>query len=119
MEHESFENEEIATIMNKNYISIKVDREERPDIDAVYMEAVQMMSGHGGWPLNVWLTPDLIPIYGGTYFPPETTHNRPCFADVLVRMANIFKNDPDKINQRALEMHEALKKDVLQHIDLS
>lgn len=119
MEHESFENEEIATIMNKNYISIKVDREERPDIDAVYMEAVQMMSGHGGWPLNVWLTPDLIPIYGGTYFPPETTHNRLGFADVLVRMANIFKNDPDKINQRALEMHEALKKDVLQHIDRS
>ena len=119
MEHESFENEEIASIMNNHYISIKVDREERPDIDAIYMEALQMMTGQGGWPLNVWLTPDLIPIYGGTYFPPETTHSRPGFADVLVRMANIFNDDPEKIKQRAHDMHEALKQDVIAHIDRS
>jgi uncharacterized protein YyaL (SSP411 family) len=116
MEKESFENPEVASILNQHYISIKVDREERPDIDAIYMEAVQLMTGHGGWPLNVWLTPDLKPIYGGTYFPPETTHQRPGFSDVLVRMAEIFRQDHAKIQERASQMHQALIQDVMDHL---
>ncbi|MEJ7713912.1 MAG: thioredoxin domain-containing protein [Pyrinomonadaceae bacterium] len=71
MERESFENEKIARLMNDNFVNIKVDREERPDLDQIYMNAVQMMNGHGGWPLTVFLTPDLAPFFGGTYFPPE------------------------------------------------
>jgi len=117
MERESFENPEIASILNQHYVAIKVDREERPDVDAIYMEAVQLMTGHGGWPLNVWLTPDLIPIYGGTYFPPESTHHRPGFSDVLLRMADIYQKDPSKIKKRASEMHEALIQDVLDHLE--
>jgi uncharacterized protein YyaL (SSP411 family) len=116
MERESFENTDIASIMNHHYVAIKVDREERPDIDSIYMEAVQLMTGHGGWPLNVWLTPELIPIYGGTYFPPETNHQRPGFSDVLLRMAEIFVQDPDKIQKRATEMNNALAQDVMDHI---
>lgn len=117
MERESFENPDVASILNQHYVAIKVDREERPDVDAIYMEAVQLMTGHGGWPLNVWLTPDLVPIYGGTYFPPESTHQRPGFSDVLVRMAEIFKQDPVKIQKRASEMQEALIQDVLDHLE--
>lgn len=71
MEHESFENEEVAAIMNKHFVNIKVDREERPDIDRIYMQFVLMMNGSGGWPMSVWLTPDLAPITAGTYFPPH------------------------------------------------
>src|SRR5437667_979806 len=71
MEHESFENPEIAALMNQRFVNIKVDREERPDLDALYMTAVQALSGSGGWPMSVWLTPDLKPFYGGTYFPPD------------------------------------------------
>ena len=70
MEHESFENPEIAALMNEHFVNIKVDREERPDLDQIYMAAVQAMTGHGGWPMSVFLTPDLKPFYGGTYFPP-------------------------------------------------
>src|ERR1700741_5173890 len=77
MEKESFEDENIAELMNRNFINIKVDREERPDIDHIYMDAVQAISGSGGWPLNVFLTPDLKPFYGGTYFPPQRMYNRP------------------------------------------
>lgn len=117
MERESFENPDVASILNQHYVAIKVDREERPDIDAIYMEAVQLMTGHGGWPLNVWLTPDLVPIYGGTYFPPESTHQRPGFSDVLLKMAEIYKNDTSKIKKRASEMHEALMQDVLDHLE--
>ena len=71
MERESFENDAIAAVMNRNFVNIKVDREERPDIDATYMAFVQATSGQGGWPLSVWLTPDALPVVGGTYFPPE------------------------------------------------
>ncbi|HET6670141.1 MAG TPA: thioredoxin domain-containing protein, partial [Pyrinomonadaceae bacterium] len=70
MEHESFENEQIAQLMNENFVNIKVDREERPDLDQIYMNAVQMMTQHGGWPMTVFLTPEGVPYYGGTYFPP-------------------------------------------------
>ncbi|HEY7700232.1 MAG TPA: thioredoxin domain-containing protein, partial [Vicinamibacteria bacterium] len=83
MERESFENEDIAALMNESFVSIKVDREERPDIDEIYMSAVQIMTGSGGWPLTVFLTPELEPFYGGTYFPPEDRWGRPGFSTVL------------------------------------
>ena len=88
MEHESFENEEIATTMNDLFVNIKVDREERPDLDSLYMSAVQSMTGHGGWPLNVFLTPDGTPFYGGTYFPPEDRMGMPGFPKVLEAVAS-------------------------------
>ncbi|VAW26390.1 Uncharacterized protein YyaL, partial [hydrothermal vent metagenome] len=86
MEHESFENEEVAKVMNENFISIKVDREERPDIDQVYMNAVQLMTGRGGWPLNCIALPDGRPIWGGTYFPKENWIN------ALNQLADLYKN---------------------------
>jgi len=79
MERECFQNHEIARIMNENFINVKVDREERPDLDAIYMEAVQAMTGSGGWPLTVFLTPEGKPFYGGTYFPPEDRQGLPGF----------------------------------------
>src|SRR5829696_10077455 len=77
MERECFENESIATLMNERFVNVKVDREERPDVDAIYMEFVQATTGHGGWPLNVFVAPDGVPIYGGTYFPPESRQGMP------------------------------------------
>ena len=109
MEHESFEDPEIASFLNEHYISIKVDREERPDIDAIYMDAVQMIAGHGGWPLSVWLTPDLVPVYGGTYFPPVDSHQRPAFRTVLQRLLEIRKNDPKMVSERAEKLKSALQ----------
>jgi uncharacterized protein YyaL (SSP411 family) len=79
MEHESFEDPATAALMNEHYVCIKVDREERPDVDSVYMNAVQAMTGQGGWPMTVWLTPDLRPFYGGTYFPPSDLGGLPAF----------------------------------------
>ncbi|HVG29896.1 MAG TPA: thioredoxin domain-containing protein [Pyrinomonadaceae bacterium] len=101
MERESFENDEIARVMNENFVNIKVDREERPDLDQVYMNAVQMMTGHGGWPMTVFLTPDLVPFYGGTYFPPEDRHNLPGFPRVLLGVAQAYRTSPDEIAQTA------------------
>ena len=92
MERESFENPQIAAMMNQNFISIKVDREERPDVDSVYMTAVQAMTGHGGWPMTVFLTADGSPFYGGTYFPPEDRGGLPSFPRVLETMADVFRN---------------------------
>src|SRR2546421_341325 len=86
MEHESFENEPIAQLMNDNFVNIKVDREERPDIDQIYMSAVQMMTGSGGWPLTVFLLPNGQPFFGGTYFPPDDAYGRPGFRRVLETM---------------------------------
>src|SRR6184192_488271 len=83
MERESFESEEVAALLNERFVSIKVDREERPDIDDVYMTFVQATTGSGGWPMSVWLTPGLKPFYGGTYFPPRSGFGRPGFASVL------------------------------------
>jgi uncharacterized protein YyaL (SSP411 family) len=97
MERESFENEEIAALMNENFVNIKVDREERPDLDQIYMNAVQLMLGHGGWPLTVFLTPDLVPFYGGTYFPPEDRYNLPGFPRVLAGVADAYRTRPDEI----------------------
>ena len=97
MEHESFENKEIAEILNRSFVSIKVDREERPDVDRVYMTYVQALSGHGGWPLNVWLTPELKPFFGGTYFPPEERHGRASFSHVLRAIATSWAEEREKL----------------------
>ena len=104
MEHESFEDEEIATVMNKSFVCIKIDREERPDIDQVYMDAVQMMTGRGGWPLNVIALPDQRPIYGGTYFPKEQ------WRQVLLQLAAFFRNDPAKCDEYAGELMDGMQK---------
>ena len=92
MAHESFENEAIAKIINEDFISIKVDKEERPDVDSVYMLAVQSMTGSGGWPLTVFLTPDGRPFFGGTYFPPQDSRGMPAFPRVLRYIAQTYKN---------------------------
>ncbi|MCX5989152.1 MAG: thioredoxin domain-containing protein, partial [Chloroflexi bacterium] len=91
MERESFEDDATARLMNSLYVNIKVDREERPDLDSVYMQAVQSLTGHGGWPMTVFLLPDGTPFYGGTYFPPERRHGMPAFRDVLTSVANAYR----------------------------
>jgi uncharacterized protein len=97
MAHESFEDEETAAFMNEHFVNIKVDREERPDIDAIYMQATVAMTGSGGWPMSVFLTPDLKPFYTGTYFPPVQRYNMPAFRDVLAGIARAYKEEPDEI----------------------
>jgi uncharacterized protein YyaL (SSP411 family) len=109
MEHESFENPQIAAIMNRNFISIKVDREERPDQDTVYMEAVQAMTGHGGWPMTVFLTPDGVPFYGGTYFPAEEGRGMTSFPRILEAVAHTYSEQHDKVAQSAKEMAAYLR----------
>ena len=109
MEHESFENEAIANTMNQNFISIKVDREERPDLDAIYMNFVQMTTGSGGWPLTVFLTPDLAPFFGGTYFPPEDYHERPGFKRVLESISNSYQNRRAEIDKNRDEIIQRLQ----------
>ena len=97
MAHESFENPETAEILNAHFIPIKVDREERPDVDKVYMTYVQAMTGHGGWPLSAWLTPELKPFYGGTYYPPEDRHGRAGFPAILRTIAQGWREERDKL----------------------
>ena len=101
MERESFENESVAAIMNEHFINIKIDREERPDLDHIYMNAVQTMTGSGGWPLNVFLTPSKKPFYGGTYFPPSPISNRSSWQQVLQGVVNAFKDKRDEIESQA------------------
>jgi hypothetical protein len=108
MAHESFENEEVAKFLNDNFVSIKVDREERPDIDHIYMQAVQALTGRGGWPLSVFLTPEGIPFFGGTYFPPENGHGLPGFSYILQVMAQAYSQDKMEIEQHAAELQSAL-----------
>jgi len=108
MERESFEDLATANIMNENFINIKIDREERPDLDHIYMDAVQAMTGSGGWPLNVFLTPDKKPFYGGTYFPPEPMHNRASWKDVLLGIAKGFKENRDQIDTQAQKLTQHL-----------
>jgi uncharacterized protein YyaL (SSP411 family) len=93
MERESFESEGVARMLNEHFVSIKVDREERPDVDRVYMTFVQATTGSGGWPMSVWLTPDLQPFYGGTYFPPTSQYGRPAFVEVLKEIARVWRDD--------------------------
>jgi hypothetical protein len=100
MEHESFENDDIAALMNRHYINIKVDREERPDVDAIYMDAVVALTQQGGWPMSVWLTPEGTPFYGGTYFPPHDRMGMPGFGRLLESLADIYRRQRDKIQQQ-------------------
>ncbi len=104
MEKESFEDEETAGIMNEYFVNVKIDREERPDLDHIYMDAVQAMTGSGGWPLNVFLTPDGRPFYGGTYFPPKAIYNRPSWKDVLAGVANAWAEKRTDIDQQATNL---------------
>ena len=99
MAHESFENSDTAAVLNEHFVSIKVDREERPDVDRVYMTFVQATTGAGGWPMSVWLTPDLKPFYGGTYFPPESRWGRPGFVDILREIARVWTTDREKVRR--------------------
>src|SRR5215471_4259647 len=109
MAHESFENEDVAAMMNREFVNIKVDREERPDVDRVYMTFVQATTGGGGWPMSVWLTPDLKPFVGGTYFPPEDRYGQPAFTKVLERIARAWKQDHDKLVEQGSKIVEALR----------
>ena len=104
MERESFESESIAAILNKHFVSIKVDREERPDLDDIYMAAVQIMTGSGGWPMTVFMTPELKPFYGGTYFPPEDKYGRPGFATLLNALEKEWRINRDKIENSAEQL---------------
>src|SRR5205809_2269935 len=101
MEHESFEDPATAAVMNEHFVNVKVDREERPDLDHIYMAAVQMMTRHGGWPMSVFLTPDLEPFYGGTYFPPEPRHGLPSFKQILAGLADASPTRRDQITPAA------------------
>ncbi len=109
MERESFENEAVAALMNGQFINIKVDREERPDVDHIYMDAVQAISGSGGWPLNVFLTPDGKPFYGGTYFPPQRAFNRASWTEVLQAIVHSFTTKRGEIDQQAQTLTEHLQ----------
>ncbi len=110
MAHESFENAEVAAVLNRDFVSVKLDREERPDLDRVYMTYVQQTTGHGGWPMSVWLTPDLKPFFGGTYFPPEDRHGRPGFITVLNAITRHWGEQRQKILTGADEMVAALRR---------
>jgi uncharacterized protein YyaL (SSP411 family) len=99
MAHESFENEETAAFMNEHFVNIKVDREERPDLDTIYMQATVAMTGSGGWPMSVFLTPDLKPFYAGTYFPPVQRYNMPAFKDVLAGITRAWQQEPEEISR--------------------
>lgn len=114
MARESFEDEEITAYLNEHYISIKVDREERPDIDSIYMKVCQMMTGHGGWPLTIIMTPDEVPFFAGTYFPKESAHGMPGMMDVLQHVHHKYTDDPahiEKVTERVQEaLHETVQK---------
>jgi uncharacterized protein YyaL (SSP411 family) len=109
MEHESFEDAGIAAVLNELFVSIKVDREERPDVDRVYMTFVQATTGSGGWPMSVWLTPELAPFYGGTYFPPRSKWGKPGFVELLQEIARAWREERDKVLQSAGAIVERLR----------
>src|SRR3954469_4099286 len=108
MERESFENDSIAEFLNGHFVSIKVDREERPDVDKIYMSFVQASTGSGGWPLNVFLTPELKPFFGGTYFPPESRYGRPSFLQVLQNIQNLWETRRDDLAESAAQIQAKL-----------
>ena len=110
MEHESFENDDIARLMNETCVCIKVDREERPDIDQIYMNAVTLLTGHGGWPMSVFLTPDLKPFFGGTYWPPQPRMNMPGFSTILQRVHQAWIGKRDRLAMQADELTNAIVK---------
>ena len=108
MERESFESEGVARVLNDGFVSIKVDREERPDVDRVYMTFVQATTGSGGWPMSVWLTPELQPFYGGTYYPPSSQYGRPGFVDVLKEISRAWRDDRLQVVKSAAEIVDRL-----------
>ncbi len=108
MAHESFEDERVAQLLNDRFVSIKVDREERPDVDSIYMKVCQMLTGQGGWPLNVFLTPEGKPFYAGTYFPKESKYGRPGFVDAIVQLYDQYKQDSEKITKISNDITKAL-----------
>ncbi|MCR9219458.1 MAG: thioredoxin domain-containing protein [Alphaproteobacteria bacterium] len=110
MTHESFENPEIAALMNADFVNIKVDREERPDIDAIYQQALAMLGGHGGWPLTMFLTPEGEPFWGGTYFPARALYGRPGFPDVLAAVAKTYRAAPDRVRHNTQALAEGYAK---------
>src|ERR1051325_9858046 len=109
MERESFESQEIARLLNQHFVSIKVDREERPDVDRIYMSFVQATSGQGGWPLNVFITPALKPFFGGTYFPPDSRYGRPSFLQVLQQIQQLWQTRRDDLTNSAAQIHARLE----------
>jgi hypothetical protein len=113
MEHESFEDEETAQLMNEMFVNVKVDREERPDLDAIYMQAVQAMTGQGGWPMTVFLTPDLVPFFGGTYFPPTPRYGMPSFQQVLHSVTSTYRDRRNEIEQTAQRLLAHLSRSVV------
>src|SRR5713101_6529074 len=108
MERESFENEEVARLLNEHFVPVKVDREERPDVDRIYMLFVQASTGGGGWPMSVWLTPGRKPFFGGTYFPPDNRYGRPGFRHVLERLAEAWRDDRARIEESGDKVIEQL-----------
>ena len=112
MERESFEDEATAKVMNENFVCIKLDREERPDVDKIYMTFVQATTGGGGWPLNVWLTPELKPFYGGTYYPPVAKFGRASFKDVLTQLADAWKNQRKDIVDSANDISQKIAESI-------
>jgi uncharacterized protein YyaL (SSP411 family) len=113
MEHESFEDEQTAQIMNELFVNIKVDREERPDLDSIYMDAVVAMTGHGGWPMSMFLTPDGVPFYGGTYFPPSPRHGMPGFTQVLKSVAHAYHHQKDDVRQNGTTLMSRIQTGIL------
>src|SRR5205085_4404666 len=109
MERESFENDFVAREMNQRFICIKVDREERPDVDQLYMTAVQVLTRHGGWPMSVFLTPDLKPFFGGTYFPPEDSMGRPGFPHLVEMLSDAYHNRPDDVGETTGQLVKILQ----------
>jgi len=110
MAHESFENPQVAEVLNEHFVSIKVDREERPDVDRVYMLFVQATTGSGGWPMSVWLTPTLQPFYGGTYFPPTSRWGRPGFVEILTELARLWREERSRVDGSASTILERLRR---------
>src|SRR5438552_13826124 len=104
MERESFEDDSVAALMSELFVNIKVDREERPDLDEIYMAATQMLTGQGGWPNSVFLTPELKPFYAGTYFPPTSRYGRPGYADVLRAAADAYRSKTEDVKRMANEV---------------
>ena len=113
MEHESFEDEATAALMNESFVSVKVDREERPDVDAIYMDAVQSLTGSGGWPMSVFLTPDAVPFYGGTYFPDTSRYGMPSFSEVLKQIAALWASRRGEILEAGSALKEELERQAL------
>src|SRR2546423_897508 len=110
MEHESFEDDTTAQLMNELFVSVKVDREERPDVDAVYMDAVVSLTGQGGWPMTVFLTPAGEPFFGGTYYPPEPRHGLPAFRQLLAAVAEAYRTQRDDVARQAEALVGSLRR---------